>query len=391
MPTYVQRVALQVTAGGQDITEYVLRARVRLDFGLRVPEAEVYVHDLPNGLGTWSPLQVVAGCVGEYASGPVQRFDGYVIDPEHELWPQAKALRGKGQLYLAERCVVPQDEEADLEGLPLAAEYLAPGIDMSCHPTTYADWTDAQMVTWLLQQAGLGARIGLIQGNPHLLGTQAFEQFVWRRGQSALSFIEELDRISCGFRTYESTNGLIYRVKASPNAPFDSTRVDINESIHILPGARIVKSTKDARSRFVVTGFDDGAGQVVAVESIDHVAPPPGVSVETMTFNSPLLERDEPGDTTDGLSCREVAQWMAAEYGQAMFEATVPTWLDHPFVPGALAYLNSPRLAGVMQTLWVRGIEIDVTPNSFTQTLTLRGAYAGNQSWANDPMPYIRG
>lgn len=374
MPTRIDARTFTVTVDGTDISDDVLSLRLRFGFDLRVSEAEVTIRQYPvsASIDYWKALVIDCGRVGTGCTGSYRRFDGYVYDLDYSLWPYAVKIIGRGPLVLAQRVKVPEDDEAD-GTTSLTAEYEAPGIDMSLNPDTEAEWTDAEMVTWVLGKCGLAGRLGQIGGVGRLLGSYAFDQFVWRRGQSGLEFLESLDQIALGQRTFERLGGQIVRAQTGFFAPFSQVEATFNEGADLLEGATLNRSAKDARNRVVVQGWDDGGGAMLAVETAGHPAPPPGVAWETEFLSSPLIELDEPAIDGYGLSCREVAQWLIGEVSHTWIEATFPTWRDDPVSPGDVVYLNSPHLGPNNQSMWVKHVEVEIDERgAFTQTLTLR-------------------
>jgi hypothetical protein len=392
---------LKTVAGGLDISNLVQRIVLKFDFANRVSECSLDLVALPDAVDYWQPLQVSCGLHstgGDTASDiagqgvyGLPRFDGYVTPISVALWPTVPKIEARGPLILAERIVCPDDLEnvhnQNPTLLPSDYKYDAPGRDLSANPDTNADWTDADMVVWLLGQCGLTGRIDPtngIGGTERILGAIFPEPFTWRRGASALSFMEDLDKGGPGFRTYERLNGIIARQQTSPRVPFNSNRITFTEGADIFEDATLNRSAIDEKNRVLVTGFDDGkyANSFVSVFAIDHL--PPGVPFETDTTSSPMLEVATEADVIGGagLSCEAVAAWRQQEVQSEIIEATFSTWRDDAISPGDTVYLNSPHLLGVNQTLWCTGVQITVeagqTP-SFTQRITARGVAARNR------------
>lgn len=383
MAVRIDKVVYSVTVGGVDVTtKVVLPLTWTYGFDLRIAEATLRFHELPAGLTNWSEVSISAGRVGTGTTGVVQRFSGYCYDTTWELWPLTMTVPCRGHLVLADVVKVPEDEEAEQEGLPLVAEYLAPGIDLSANPNTGAAWTDTDMVLWVLNKCGLGTKVIAIGGTGQTLGTLAFDQFTWKRGQSGLQYIESLDQICLGYRTYDTVGG-IRRTLVSPRTPFLDNRIDVNEAGHLLAGSNTTVQLASTANRVVVTGMDYGGLAMVAIETDTHVAAPPGAAYVTHYFRSPMIELDEPDPDGIGLSCREVAQWQLLEKNSKYFESNLVTWQDNLFTPGDTAYQNSPHMGGpnelssfgegVQQSLWIRRATGEIgADGSFTQRLNLR-------------------
>lgn len=393
------KVLYTVTVDSVDVTsKVVLPLRASYGFDLRIAEASLRFRELPTGLTNWSTVQISMGRVGTGTTGNVQRFDGYCFDTTWELWPHTMQVPCKGPLIIADVARVPEDEYADQipYGLPAVAEYLAPGIDLSVNPDTGANWRDSDMVTWVLTKCGLASKIVFIGGIGKYLGTIAFDQFIWRRGQSGLGYIEELDKIALGFRTYDTIAG-IRRTQTSPRTPFLDDRIDTNEATHLLEGTVNTAQLAETANRIVVTGMDYGGYPMVAVETAGHVSPPPGLAYITYPFSSPMIELDEPDNVDNlGLSCREVAQWLIEEKNRRFYDVQIVTWQDNLFVPGNTVYVNAPHLAGpsigtwsgsgILQSMWIRRVDTEIAENgAFTQRLHVRAA----DYYANDPAPTL--
>jgi len=408
MPTRIDSILLQVTAGALDLSPQCLDVTIRLGYDLRVSECEITLTSLATTVAYWDALVIHAGThstggdtasdIAGQANG-IKRFDGYVTDINFDDWPNSVKLKGNGPLVLAQRMVVQADSEAlhasltVAEALAIPSKYDAPGIDMSANPDTNAPWTDADMVTWVLGQCGLAGRIDAkgIGGTGHILGSLAFDQFVWRRGQSALSFIEDLEKVCLGFRTFEVLGGTIARANTSPRAPFELTVYTFLEGTDVgfdAAQATLGWSALEIRNRAVVQGYDAGGGPEVAVVIGAVSTLPPGILYDSIELSSPMIENSFTADGGTGLACDEVANWLLAERAYPILEGPVPTWRDDPFSPGQVIYLNAPALA-VNQSMWLKAVEIRVTSDSFTQTLTLKDRAqrdrAGNLTISSSP------
>ena len=379
---------MTVTFGGSDITSSVNRVITRHGADMRIAECDV---DAPLSLSYpsgYETLHVVAGLTnyggGVSTFGPsTVRFDGVVINTGVDHWPYTMKPQGRGWLALADVLRVPDDAWENYanpfsnpDPLLTPSKYDPPGIDMTLDGLGQ---TDSDQINYVLTQAGLTSHYTLtdIGGLSALLGTQvkAFEQFVWRRGQSGLEYIESLDGMF-GFRTTERSDGSIFRRLTSSFAPFTDHSLDddytLNENRDILEGARIVRDITNVRSRVIVTGWDDGSGSNVWAGVIGASPLPPGVALVSEAFSSPMIEKQQASDPGDGFSCAEAVNYWLGELQYPMLEAVVSTPKDTPYEPFDLIYLNAPHLLGVNQSMWVKHIEREVTENSFTQTLTLR-------------------
>ncbi len=383
------KIEYTVLVDGTDVTEYVqLPLRCSYGFDLRIAEATLRFRDIPGTLTNWSTVQIYMGRTGTGTTGNVLRFDGYAFDTTFELWPYTLTVPCKGPLILAEITEPQTDAWFDREAyrMPSLAEYLAPGINLWRHPDTGALWRDQDMVAYVLDRCGLTSKIDPnegIQGLEKILGSTLVDQYVWKRGQSGLQWIETLDSICLGFRTFDTPTG-IKRIRISPNTPFEANRIDTNEAVHLLEGTVLTVQQAQCRNRIVISGVDWGAGPYVYMISEPFKTPsPPGVGYVTYQFSSPMIEFDLTQADGRGISCQEVAEWQRDEHNNTFFDGTVVTWLDSQFYPGWTAYLNAPHLGGpnfgawsgegTMQSMWIRRVDTEISESgAFTQRVGLR-------------------
>jgi hypothetical protein len=405
------RIGLSVMLGGVDVTAGVEGFHTRYGFDQRIAEVDVDFALTPTFVD-WGTLEIKAGLtsIASDTFGPTTtRFNGLARNNGVTFWPYTPRLKGHGWLVLADATRVTDDLWAKYlsptdnpDPLATPATWDPPGIDMTNDGNGQRDY---DQVTSILHSCGLDTRTAGIGGFSYLLGTQtkAFEQFVWRRGQSGLEYIESLDAMAW-FRTVETPDGFIWRRRATNLVPlFATVQYTLNENQDILEGATITRDIANIFNRVVVTGYDDGSGDNVWVAIGAAELLPPGILLMTETFQSPLIEHPIKGERyvagpgvppalvgtlVPGMSCQEVAEYWAGELSSPMLEAVVSTWRDEPFAPGDIVYLNCPHLLGVNQAMTLKHVECIVTPNSFTQVLTLRAQdYAGVRGPTVLPLP----
>jgi hypothetical protein len=205
--------------------------------------------------------------------------------------------------------------------------------------------TDRAQVIDLLTRAGLGSwfSAGQIGGNPHLLGTEAGDdalgskaQFVWKKGQSAMAYIEELDKVSRGFRTFGiAATGMIVRRQISA-VPVSGTRpITFTEGVDIFKGARATHTTTDAFNACIFEGYDDGTGKIRAFASAAHPHPRPGQALRIYRKSSPLVEQQSAGDPTKGFDADSLAIYYVQEKNHIKLRSTFTTPRDD-YVEGGL-------------------------------------------------------
>lgn len=404
MPLRADDLIGTVTIGNSavDITSAVKSITMR--FGMSLPTSDVKIQfaNTPSRWSAWDPLIVSCGLHSRASdtSGNVERFSGYALDPSVTNWPYTPNLVGKGPLYLADQTkvtVLPYATAIETPGSIPAIWYdyssgdgYVDGIDLTLGDA--AGKTDASMVTFILQQCGLGTWIlslSDIQGLPNLLGTYNTEQFVWKAGQSGLSAVQMIDAMFT-FRTYESLGGFIKRSQAGFTAPFAYTSAQLIGGTDILKGSTITRDTSHIFNRVVVQGYDDGSGPVAWVASQGVSVLPPNATIITYPFQSSLIENIAISDPTPGISCQAVAERLLQDFSAPRLQARIITWRDDPFYPGQVIYVNDPYLLGVNQSMWLKELEIHVTPNSFRQILTLE-AFDYNSTGASPGTPVAVG
>lgn len=394
MPQRSDHLLFQVIANEIDITAYVNECSISFDLSRRVSEASLRLREWPAGVQYWDTLDIYAGCWPDDDSGPddgfthgmLHRFTGFVWDPGHNLWPMSSDMLGRGPLILAERQTVPSDEELDALAHPeWPVQYLAPGVDLSADPDTQLPWHDYDMVAYVLGFCGLTDRIDNIGGNPHLLGTAAYDQFCWTRRESGLSCIEKLDLPSMGFRTYDAMPCCV----SDPTRTIRRTRVDMLPDVvttkatflegrDLFAGSNMKRAPSLIKNCVRVEGWNDGGGPMLWVSMGAHPVPPSGIPnfLDTEYFSSPLIERDTV-DWATGFSAKEMADWTLEQRIHDWREVTAETWRDDPITAGESLYVNSPRLGGSAlaecnQNFWVQAVEIKIAPGTWRQTFRLR-------------------
>ena len=377
MTVRVGNKVLTVTVGGQDVSAAVRRVRTHVGFDVRVNTAEVELLDVVEGISTWQEVTIDAGLTGTGRVGSRRRFTGFVTPTlEAQVWPYTTTLHCRGHLALAEVTPAPEDADdptvEDTLSVSGTGDWLAPGFELSPDKDG-ATYPDAAIVTTILERCGLSAYLGEILGTGRIFGNAAPESFIWRRNQKGLDVISALDEVCLGYRTYEDEEGLIHRTLVSPRVPFVDDRVELFENREILKGASLQRQTEHLANRVIVQGFDDGTGPVVYACPVAPLEPmPPGNPVITRQLTSPMVEWDT--DTGSELTVQLVAAWLADEVSEVKLEGQIPTWSDAVYTPGHTAYLNSPRLLDVLQSLWIRSVEMTVgIGEPYRQTVGLFG------------------
>jgi hypothetical protein len=360
----VRRPYVRVVVDGQTVP-LVLSAETNEGLDLGTSEAEVEVVRLPSAphLDFWSEVEIWLGATHGTAA---LSFAGFIVDFNYTLYPRAVALVCRGYLTKAERVIVPEEDAGN--------DPDRPGVDLS-------NRTDSQQVQYVIDACGLAGRYETLGGMAHVLGTStgfrakgAKAQFVWKRGQTGLDYIQELDKMALGFRTFESGDRII-REQISARPPTGAAEIVFSEGVDI-ERASATHSVKDAKNRVVVTGYDHGTGPVKAIATAAHPHPVPGVEYDTLTFSSPLIERATEADAGQGLSCEEKARQLIYEVDSVILTAEFTTPRDTRVRPGAWFGLITPDRLELQQNVWVQHVTRRVDDSGFSQTFKVKAPAA---------------
>lgn len=396
MTTTVLRSSLTVTIGGADVTEYVLDVSWSHGISQRIGGASLRLSALPSGVARWDEITITAGIVGRTVA---QRFGGYVQNLKLDHWTPTVSLQATGYLGLTSVTKAPADESAELGEAQVAAGNLGTVTPTVIGGVTYyvytpaasttttqqvagvdlsdggAGQTDVEMVALVLDRCGLTAKVGSLGGLPHTLGTQAREQFVWARDQTALMAIGRIDDVALGFRTFDCSDGTIRRQLVGPRMPGSISAVSLTEGVDVLAGASIDDQRAGTANRVTVSGWDNRQGtRVVSATGGSPEVLPSGLSYQTKTYNSELIEKTWLADAGEGLSCEEVALWHLREDSVGWRRLTLSTWRDDPISPGDQISVTLPHMAGGGYTgaAWVESVRGNVDRRkAWRQDLTL--------------------
>lgn len=395
-----RRAHLVVTFNSVVLTN-VLRATVSLDITNRVSEAQVVLASKPASGDHYDAITIAGGCTGTYLNQ--QRFGGYLEDFDDELFPGACTLICKGPLGRA----LEFQNSADRGGIG--------GLDLlDLVGATYG--ADEQIVQAVLTTAGVIYNPSDIGGTGRLMGSSNREHWVWRagtqtdvdrpqyfrdQGQTAMDYIEQVDRVSAffdvpsgsgGFYTlYDGMSGTPYR-KLIGGRPRSTADLTFTEGVNILRGTRY-RRRKPIANAVLVKGYDHGGGGGLSFgpvedfiqESNPFMVYPPKVVMDTYT--SPLIEWSTEAQAAAygtnigapgavGMSCEIVKQARILDVNREIVEGSLTTFIDDPIWPGQTHLVQGPggtqgRLV-VAEKLWCRANTIDWSPVGnvlvFTQT-----------------------
>jgi len=356
MSTTIRTPSLAVTLEGAPLSD-VLSARVQAGFNLRVAEAQVTLRALPAGIMPWDEVMIA---MGGTAGTAAVRFTGFFVSSKNQLYPKETTLVCKGHLGLAE--VLEAQTNVDMATWPGD-----PGHE------------DEVMISTVLYICGLVPAVPApaIGGTGQLLGHTSWDWgFEWAKGESGLAFIERLDEVCLGWRTYDTFDGTIKRTQIT-TIPAASASATFTEHVDIFRATEEM-SIIEARNRVVVDGFPGRKEQV----EISFTASGGNQFLRTVggaqwylthKFSSPMIEFEKIADkpTGYGLSCEEVALWLLTEMNAYSEKVMLVTPRDDVIEPGDTIHLNAPTRLGVHRNLWVQEVNIEINrQGAFSQVLT---------------------
>src|SRR5262245_1787977 len=410
--TVFRQTYLQVLIDGS-VDPRAYAARCSFGFDQRYAQATVYrtggFRYLAGGpadpaIGYWSSVEIKMGC--SPGVGLQTRFKGWVVPLENGMWPQEGVLNCKGTLYLAEYV-----KNENTSTVPWSATPL-PGTDLSDYPTGMAD---EEQIRQILTGCGVPFVSGNIQGTSLALGSwfnnihailEVMGDFVpptpfwWQRGQSGLSYIEQLDLISVPaasngrYRTFESLDGTVYRLLTVLGQDGTAADFTFTEGVDVLPGARIKRDPTGAGNRVTVTGMsipqeEGGWGPenftvtsafAPYLPSFMPVASPEGYRiVQLPPFGSQMIEKATKAQTKPNgtalnvMSCQQIADLLLFEGNCVLDTVTFSTPRDDLLGPAQQICLMSPRLGltDPARTNSLQQLSIEYAQDgAFTQSLT---------------------
>lgn len=337
MSVTVRRPFLKVTVDGIEVADR-LSARCAYGYDMRVSEATVVCATKPAWARKWSVVRIEMASSVE--SSFAQRFEGYLVEFDYALFPRAVSLVCRGYLVKAE-----MTEQNDPDG------------------ESFADQSDEDQITALLEEVGLGGVAQNVAGTGRTLGTVAPDSFVWKQAESALSYVEKLDAVCLGYRTFDSMSGTIQRrlITAWPSAYPVAT---FTEGANIFSGSN-QNTVLQIKNRIVCNGY--GGATATAQQTSPFV---PNSGYVTQTVGSPMVELAD-GDGSGPLGCDEVALWQLTELNRELYKVRFVTPHDDFVQPGDTIRVVSPDRLGVTANFWLQHVEVEVTEaGAFAQTFT---------------------
>lgn len=347
-----------VVFNGTTLTN-VLSFRWSLGYDLSVGEATIVLPTV-SGAGTYydDVSIVVDGST---------RWAGELYQWDYALHPRAVTMSCKGRLERARQFKLPQAFTREEKGLQLA--------DLAGGPSS-----DQDIVQAVLDYAGVNTNGGNIGGTGTVLGTIAPDQFVWQTSDSALAYIQRIDAISLGYRTFETAGGQIFRSQIS-SRPTGSTDLTFTEGDDIREGSSS-RTVQEACNAARIGGYAVG----------DFADPRVWCQVESNPFQSSsdprvfswdnsMIERRSEASDGEGISCEAVANFFLGELNREVVKVTMRTPRSDVVGPGQIHLVRGPGGApdrlGVGERLWVQRVDGELDQSgAFRQNITYIGGGA---------------
>ena len=376
--TYIRKPFAEIKINGTTAGN-VLSARTRLGYNLAVAQGEVTLAAPPTGI-TLAPFAPVTIKLGGTSSTAAVRFTGYITQIDRELYPRSLKLTCRGNLQKAESYTAMTD--VDMTGY---AGYLLNGGTYGHHDETivatilYIVGLLADPISGDTVPAAIGGT-GLVMGTTVVRGNSAF---TWDTGTSALSFIQKLDAVCLGYRTFELADGSIVRRQIGA-LPALSASATFTEHVDIYR-ATALDTILEAKNRIKVNGYQKNKTNKVEDE-VTATADDTNYWLQILSggtvqwyvqqaISSGLIEKKLSSDGGDGLACNTVAAWMLAELNVRRLRVNLTTYRDTNIAPGATIAVNAPTRLGITtQNLWVQEVGCEINKdNQFVQNLVCIG------------------
>ncbi len=220
----------------------------------------------------------------------------------------------------------------------------------------------------VLDIVGVSYDSGKIGGTGVVRGATAPDGYTWRKGETAIDYLQRLSKASLGFKMVESTDFNIYRTQVLGDPAGLPADFSFLEGVDIFDSAHTQRETFDTFVAWEVTGFDYGDG-LGPVTFRDPDPIPDGVI--PYSFSSEMIERDTEADPRSGISCEAVLSYVRDQSNHELVKIQgFQTPRDELIGPGNIISVNSGRL-GVTQSLWCLSVTREVDADWFVQTLEL--------------------
>jgi hypothetical protein len=229
--------------------------------------------------------------------------------------------------------------------------------------------TDEDIVDAVLTLVGVDLLGGTIGGTGTLMGTVAPGEFTWNENETALEYIQRIDSISLGYRTFESAAGQIYRTQIS-SRPSGSPDFTFTEGVDIREG-HSGRTVQEAYNAARVGGYAVGDFPFQGGANPDRV----------FSFTSSMIERRAEISGGDGISCEAVALYWLGELNREVVRLTMVTPRADLIGPGQVHLVQAAGGAagrlGIGEKLWVQRVDVELAASGqFSQSITYIGGGA---------------
>jgi hypothetical protein len=350
---------VQVTVNGTPLTD-VLSASVSASLSARVASATVDVTALPAGLLPWDDIVITLGAAAATAA---VRFTGYFVAESNRLHPKGATLTCMGKLVLAERYENAAQLDLSNAGVGATDEVLISTILYYCGLA--GAWTPAAAPTAMTGIGGTGKKLGTVAKD---------RAFSWFAGASGLAFIDMLDGVCLGYRTYDTFDGTLRRTQIS-TIPASTVAATFTEHVDISEATKAA-TILEASNKVIVSGFAGLTGS--APISYTAQASNPFLAVDgvqwyiSSNLGSATIEKQHAASAGNGLSCEEVARWLLDERNRyrELIELTTPR--DDVIRPGDTIAVDAPTRLGIAsRKFWVEGVRVGIDQaGAFSQSFT---------------------
>ena len=349
-------------------------ARVQVGYHIQYAQADVSFMSLSSLPQPWDVITIVMGA--SEASAQL-RFTGFYICPTYGYYPQSIKLTCWGKLGRASQQYHSGDTDMSHN---LSAPNGHGATDQALVATLLADAGLCSYPTTGYPQTNIPAGIG---GTGRILGTISQSAgFAADTSTSGLDFINKLDQICLGYKTWDLADGSIVRqpVTAVPGA-IGTQNWTFTEGLDIVKGSNTQDITS-AKNMAVVTGWTgikNGNTWPVQIKQANASLMFGGNQwYSQVSMSSAMIEWDldsrRIANNGQGLAADAVANWLLQEQNRWIENLTLNTPRDDMILPNQTILVNSPTRLGVDRVYYVKGTDCQITDkNNWQQTLTLTG------------------
>jgi hypothetical protein len=362
-PSWLQQPFIDVITGSGAHVPGVVSVEIIYGLDIAVSQATVILDRDPL-LANNTDVNIICGA----GTHNIKRFRGLYKMRESSMWaPRQFRMVCEGKLGLAARY-----QQTKGLGVPSFINQRIPVVGLGLFDLLQgADPTDQNITLAALNRVpGLDVDPADIHGTGRLFGQFAWRDLTWQPGVYCLNYIQELEKVCLGYRTYENPNRIMRtQVFGYPTNVSDAT---FTEGIDIWE-ATGQRSILDLVNASYVEGYPVGGIQgllyAYVVEGNDFQSADQPV---TDTFSSPLIDGVN-GDTSRP-NPTDVANWRLTERNREQVSITLTTFRDDLLFIGRTIAVNVPH-AAVTEPVWLQRVEIraSATPALWQQTLIGKG------------------